>query len=234
MSHGTHPEPAPPAPRSFDVRPHFHQDLESLEAEVTDMAALARQSLQRSLDVLDGNDASLSEAVIRGDDELDQRYQQIESRAVDLIARQQPMATDLRQLMALIHVALHLERIGDMAVNVAEATRAASGLPPRRDILEHLQQMGDRTIAMVDLSVEAFIKRDRAMCEQLGELDDEIDELNDELVSHAVGCRGDEGQLRWAIRMLQVSRYLERAADHAVDIGEQAWYLTTGERRELD
>ena len=198
------------------------------------MGVLARQSLGRSLDILDSDDASLRESVISVEEELDDRYQNIESRAVDLIARQQPMAGDLRQLIALIHVALHLERIGDMAVNIAEATRAASGLPPRQDILEHLRQMGERTTAIVDLSVEAFIKRDRAMCERLGELDNEIDELNDELVSHTVGCREDEAQLTWAIRMLQVSRYLERAADHAVDIGEQAWFLITGELRELD
>jgi phosphate transport system protein len=94
--------------------------------------------------------------------------------------------------------------------------------------------MGERATAMVDLSVKAFTKRDRAMCERLGGLDDEMDQLNRELVSQTARCRDDEAQLAWAIRMVQVSRYLERAADHAVDIGEQAWFLTTGELRELD
>jgi phosphate transport system protein len=160
----------------FEYRPRFHHDLESLEAAATNMAVLARRALELSLDAVDrGGDVSLCAAVVEGDDEVDRRYRQIEARAVELIARSQPAASDLRPLIALIHVALHLERFGDMAVNVAEATRAASGLPSRRDILDQLGRMGERATAMVDLSVEVFTKRDRAMCERLGDLDDEID-----------------------------------------------------------
>jgi phosphate transport system protein len=225
---------AEPAPRAFEYRSQFHHDLESLEAEVTDMAVLARRALELSLDALDRGDVSLCQAVVEGDDEVDRRYRQIEARAVELIARQQPAASDLRLLIALIHVALHLERIGDMAVNVAEATRAASGLPSLRDILDQLGRIGERATAMVDLATEAFTKRDRAMCQRLGGLDDEVDQLTHELIAQTTACRDDEAQLAWAIRMIQVSRYLERAADHAVDIGEQAWFLTTGELRELD
>ena len=198
------------------------------------MAVLARRSIELSMDALSHSDASLSEAVIAGDDDLDRRNQQIEARVVELIARQQPVASDLRLLISLIQVSLHLERIGDMAVNVAEATQAATGSPTSPDIVERLGQMSERTTAIVDLAVDAFTHRDRATCEQLGALDDEIDQLTGELVAQIVTCRDDEGLLAWAIRMLQVSRYLERAADHAVDVGEQAWFLITGELRELD
>jgi phosphate transport system protein len=176
----------------------------------------------------------LAEAVVDGDDDLDRRFQQVEARAVELIALQQPVATDLRLLISLIQTSLHLERIGDMAVDMAEATQAAIGLPTRPDILERLGQMSERTIAVVDAAVDAFIHRDLATCERLGALDDEVDQLNRELVAQIVTCRDDERLLEWAIRMLQVSRYLERAADHAVDIGEQAWFLISGELRELD
>jgi phosphate transport system protein len=177
---------------------------------------------------------ALCEAVIAGDDDLDRLYHEIQERAVELIGRQRPVASDLRLLISLIHTVLHLERIGDMAVNVAEAARSASALPSSGEILEQLASMGERAVAMTALAVDAFVRRDRARCEQLSALDDEIDQLNREMADQIVACRGDEARLEWSTRMLQVSRYLERAADHAVDIGEQVWYLTTGELRELD
>jgi phosphate transport system protein len=94
--------------------------------------------------------------------------------------------------------------------------------------------MGELASAMIDVSIEAFTKREPSLCERLGELDEEVDELNRSLLGQVVASHDDEARLSWAIRMLQVSRYLERAADHAVDIGEQVWFLTTGELRELD
>ena len=198
------------------------------------MATLARTALERSVGALLSSEVALCESVIADDDRIDAAYHQIERRAVDIIGRQQPVASDLRLLVALLHVALHLERIGDMGVNVAVATRSSMGLPANGDVLSRLQEMGDTAISMTDLAVEAFIRRDQAGCEQLPQLDDRIDEVNRAMVGHVVGLGDDPQRLEWALRMFQVSRYLERAADHAVDIAEQAWFLMTGELRELD
>jgi len=232
--HTTPARPSAPSAPPAQQRAQFHRDLEALEDQTQGMSALARQSLELSMRALARKDAALCESVIAGDDELDQQYHQITRRAIDLLARQQPVASDLRLLVALIHMALHLERIGDMAVNVAEAGRTAMSLPANPAIVQHLHDMGDAAASMTDLAAQAFRERDRNACERLSKLDERIDRLNRDMINHVLACSDDGQQLEWAIRMMQVSRYLERAADHAVDIAEQAWFLMTGELRELD
>jgi phosphate transport system protein len=228
------PAPAPVAPAAVENRPHFHRDLDALEEQMRDMADSARRSLELSLRALAASDPAQAGSVIEGDDDIDRRCQEIERRAIDLMGRQQPVASDLRLLVALLHVSLHLERIGDMAVNVGKATRSAASLPPIPEILHHLEEMGGAAASMTELAVEAFTRRDRGMCERLPEIDDRIDQLDREMISHVLAYRDDPERLEWALRMLPVSRSLERAADHAVDIAEQAWFVMTGELRELD
>jgi phosphate transport system protein len=176
----------------------------------------------------------LATSVVAGDDDIDRRYQEIEGRAIDLMGRQQPVASDLRLVVALIHVALHLERIGDVAVDVGEATLSTASLPPMSAVLQRLQEMGRAAATMTDTAVEAFTRRDRQLCERLPELDDRIDQLDREMASQVLNDPHDAERLEWALQMLPVSRSLERAADHAVDIAEQASFLMTGELRELD
>lgn len=134
------------------------------------------------------------------------------------------LSTDLRLLVALIQVALHLERIGDMAVNVAQVTRAATApLPSNDETIRHLQDMGELAVTMTRLAVKAFTGRDRTLCEQLPDRDERVDRLHRSTIDHAVVAVDDPKRGETTLRMLQVSRYLERAADHAVDIAEQAW-----------
>lgn len=224
---------APASPPPVESRPHFHHDLEALEAEMRDMADRAERALALSVEALADSDVAAA-SVIAADDDIDRRYQDIERRAIDLMGRQQPVASDLRLLVALIHVALHLERIGDMAVNVAEATRSAASLPPIPEVLHRLQDMGHTAASMTDMAVDAFTQRDRHLCERLPELDDRVDQLDREMASHVMAQAHVPGRVEWALRMLPVSRSLERAADHAVDIAEQALFLMTGELREID
>jgi PhoU domain len=133
---------APVSPPAVESRPRFHHDLDALEEQMRDMADCARRALELSMQALAESDTLLAESVIASDDDIDRRYQEIEERAIDLMGRQQPVASDLRLLVALIHVALHLERLGDMAVNVAEATRAAASLPPMAKVRHRLRDMG--------------------------------------------------------------------------------------------
>jgi phosphate transport system protein len=199
-----------------------------------DMADLAGAALVLSMQALTESDDALAASVIAADDDIDRMYQEIERRAIDLMGRQQPVASDLRLLVALIHVSLHLERIGDIAVDVAEATRSAASLPRIPEVLDRLLDMGRTAASMTEMAVEAFTQRDRQMCERLPKFDDHIDQLDREMLGQALAQRQDPERLEWALRMLPVSRMLERAADHAVDIVEQAWFLMTGELRELD
>lgn len=199
-----------------------------------DMAERSRQALERSVRALAESDTALAASVIEGDADLDRRYQDIEARAIDLMGRQQPVASDLRLLVALIHVALHLERIGDAAVDLGEATQAVASLPPMPEVLSSLQEMGQAAASMTALAVDAFSRRDRQLCERLPGLDDRIDELDREMAGRVLANAPDPERLEWLLRVLPASRALERAADHAVDIAEQAWFLITGELRELD
>jgi len=199
-----------------------------------DMAERSRQALERSVRALAESDTALAASVIEGDADLDRRYQDIEARAIDLMGRQQPVASDLRLLVALILVALHLERIGDAAVDLGEATQAVASLPPMPEVLSSLQEMGNAAASMTAMAVDAFTRRDRQLCERLPGLDDRIDELDRDMAGRVLAHPPDPERLEWVLRVLPVSRALERAADHAVDIAEQAWFLITGELRELD
>lgn len=222
------------SPPPVESRLRFHHDLEALEDQMRDMADRAGRALALSVRAVADSDVALAASVIAADEDIDRRYQEIERGAIDLMGRQQPVASDLRLLVALIHVALHLERIGDMAVNVGEATRSAASLRPIPEVLHRLQDMGRTAASMTDLAVDAFTRRDRDLCERLPELDDRVDQLDREMANHVMAHAQEPERVEWALRMLPVSRSLERAADHAVDIAEQALFLMTGELREID
>jgi hypothetical protein len=141
-----------------------------------------------------------------------------------------PVASDLRLLTAILHVNLHLERIGDMAVNVARLGQVVVGAPRSRRWTRHLEQMSENAVWMVELAMQAFGARDAPGSQQLPTLDAQVDELNRFVL--APGQPLD--QLAWVVHLHDAGRQLERAADHAVDIAEQICFLVTGELTEFD
>jgi len=167
------------------------------------------------------------------DDEVDRMYLDIERRILDAFALQAPVATDLRLLSAILHINLHLERIGDQAVNVSKMALAARNLPSNETILLHLSEMGDIVTAMLRTAMEGLSQRDLDLCLRLPAMDDPVDELNRGMYRHVVKLSSDEAALEWGIRMNVVARQLERVGDNAVDIGEQVSYLLTGDFREF-
>jgi phosphate transport system protein len=218
---------------SMRARTHFHEELEALELDILALGELAERAIGRAMEVLVSRDEEAAEAVIAGDDEIDQRYLDIERRWLEVMALQTPVAGDLRLLSAIIHVNLHLERVGDMAVNIVKIARLVRDLPPNQGILTHLQEMGDVVRPMLRTSLEAFVKRDLALAQRLPEMDDPVDRLNRGIYREVAGCAGDPDELEWGLRMMIVSRQLERVGDHAVDIAEQAAFLFTGEFQEF-
>jgi len=219
--------------RSVKARRHFHEELEALELEVVSLGELAEQALGRAVEVLISRDDAEVESVIAGDDAIDDRYLDIERRWLELLALQTPVAGDLRLLSAIIHINLHLERIGDIAVNIVKIARATEQLPPNQGILTHLREMGDVVRPMIRAALDAFVKRDLALAQRLPEMDDPVDRLNRSIYREVAACADDQDILEWAIRMMIVSRQLERVGDHAVDIGEQVAFLLTGEFQEF-
>ena len=216
-----------------EIRQRFHEELGALEGEVQQTGAQAQLLLDKALQALASGDLELCEEVIRGDDEVDTLYLEVERRILHLFALQTPVASDLRLLTALLHINLHLERVGDQAVNLAKITMAADGLPQNPTMLHDLAEMGAVALGMVGAAMEALARRDLALARQLPELDDPIDALNRGMLEKVLAVSDDQGMLEWGVRMYVVSRQLERIGDNAVDIGEQVAFLVTGQFHEF-
>ena len=132
-----------------EVRRRFHEELRALEGDVQQTGTQAQLLLERALQALARGDLGICDEVIRGDDEVDKLYLDVERRILGLFALQTPVASDLRLLTALLHINLHLERIADQAVNIAKITKLADGLPANPTVLQHLGEMGALALGMV-------------------------------------------------------------------------------------
>ncbi len=216
-----------------EVRSKFHHELDALEHEILRSGDDVQRMVSQAVDALVKKDDESARAVIASDDEVDRLYLDIERRILDAFALQAPVASDLRLLSVILHINLHLERIGDQAVNVSKMALATRALPSDETILLHLSEMGDIVAAMLRTAMEAFARRDLDLCLRLPAMDDPVDELNRGMYRHVVRLSGDAAALEWGIRMNVVARHLERVGDNAVDIGEQVAYLLTGEFREF-
>jgi phosphate transport system protein len=214
------------------MRNSFHEELAALEAELQSESDLVLRSLRGALSALELADRELANEVIAFDDDVDARYIAIEEGIQNLLARQTPVATDLRLVLAILHTNLHLERCADYCVTIAKLVKLTAGLPGESGLIEAFAEMGLRAEQMLRVAVDSFAARDVARAETLVELDELIDRANRHAVEQVFAIADDPDKRRWGLRMLIVSRCLERIGDLAVDIGEQTAYLVTGEFRE--
>jgi phosphate transport system protein len=217
----------------LETRKRFHDELDALESEILGLGERAELAITRAVDGLIRKDRALQEQVIAEDDAIDATYLDVERRILGLLATQTPVASDLRLVSAIMHINLHLERVGDMAVNIAKMSLVTMDLPSSETVLQHLEEMGDVAAAMLRTSIDAFARRDVELAQQLPKMDDPIDRLNRNMYREVAALASDPQQLEWGLRMNVVSRQLERVGDHAVDIGEQVAFLLTGEFREF-
>lgn len=216
-----------------EARRHFHEELRDIELTVQAMGVASGRMVDNAVRAATGHDESLCDAVVASDDEIDRYYLDIEQRILDLVALQTPVASDLRLLAVLLHVNLHLERIADMAVNIAKLSSLAWGLPRSPEVTQYLEEMGSVAVRMVNVAMDAFTRRDVQLCHQLPAMDEPLDRLNRGMLERILELSEDKQKLEWGIRMHVVSRQLERVGDHAVDIGEQVAFLVTGDFREF-
>jgi phosphate transport system protein len=216
-----------------ETRQRFSEELRALEDEVQRTAAQAQLLLEQALQALLSGDLAICDQVVRGDDEVDALYLDVERRILHLFALQTPVATDLRLLTALLHINLHLERVGDQAVNLAKIAKLVDGLPQIPEVLRDLEEMGKLALGMVGTAMDALARRDVDLAQTLPELDDPIDRLNRGMMPKVLAAAGDKQMLEWGIRMYVVARQIERIGDNAVDIGEQVAFLVTGQFREF-
>jgi phosphate transport system protein len=215
------------------MRNEFHRELERLEARLQFESDLVMRALRLALTALDDSDNEAAEEVIRFDDQVDAVYLEIEQGIQNLLATQTPVASDLRLVLSILHINLHLERMADYCVTIAKLVKLTETLPEVSSLIEAFEEMGSRAEEMIRVAVDSFAARDVARAESLVELDELIDRANRHVLDEVFMIADDLDVRRWSLRMLIVSRCLERIGDHAVDIGEQTAYLVTGEFREF-
>jgi phosphate transport system protein len=215
------------------MRITLQEELDQLEAALQEEGEQVLRALRGALNALAQQDVELADEVIAYDDEVDQTYFNIEEGIQSLLARQTPVAVDLRLVLAVLHINLHLERMADYCVTVAKLTKLVHDVDPDTTLLEAFEEMGSRAEEMVRVGLDSFSERDLEQSESLVELDELIDRGNRRVVQHVLGLGSDPELREWGLRMIVVSRCLERIGDHAVDIGEQTAYLVTGEFREF-
>lgn len=218
----------------MDTRSHFHQELESLEQTLLGVADLAEQMVKKATDAFTDGRLDLAEEVVELDAVIDRSYLDVHNRWLILMARQQPMGSDLRAMSMLLHMNTTLERMGDQAVNIAKMTQATSGLPRVESIVEVITEMSDLVRNMIRTGIEAVVRRDADEARLLPAMDEPVDRLNRGMYQHVVQTGGDRQRLEWATKAMLVSRALERVGDQVVDIGEQLAFLLTGEMAEFD
>ena len=216
-----------------EARARFHDELGSLEHEILEMGELAATAVQRSVHAIVHGDAEEAEAVVHDDDAVDGRYLDIEQRTLLTLALQTPVAADLRLVSAILHCSLHLERIGDQAVNVAKLQLVSRDLPGSDTLRRQIGEMGDLVVSMVRTAMKAFATRDLDLCLTLPRMDDPVDRLNRATHLEALKLADDPAALDWGLHMNLAARALERVGDNAVDIAEQVGFLVTGEFREF-
>ncbi len=215
------------------ARVEFQASLDGLEATLQEQGELVLRALRGAVDVLRSQDVELCDEVVMFDDEVDARYHGIERSIGLLLAQQSPVASDLRLVLAILHDSIHLERVGDQCVTIAKLTKLAAELEPRHDLVEGLTEMGERAEEMVRVALDSFADRDVARARSLVELDELIDRTNRRVADQVLSMASDPGTQEWGMRMIIVSRCIERIGDNAVDIGEQTEYLVTGEFHEF-
>lgn len=208
---------------------HLHRDLDLLAKEVLSVGSLVEEAANHAIEALIHRRAELAESVLAGDDRIDRREVEVELDCLKMLALHQPVAADLRYIVAVLKVNNDLERMGDLAVNVAERAVYLANHDPLPVDLD-FQTMGELVKRMVRDCLDALVRRDVTVAHQVMQDDDRVDELNREMYSVLQGAmQADSTFVKRAMHMLSASRHLERIADLATNIAEDVVFMVNGE-----
>jgi phosphate transport system protein len=218
-----------------ETRHAFREALKDMEDQALGGLDLVIGQLDRALESVSYQDVELAGMVVADDDRIDGRYLEVHQGILSLLARQAPVAGDLRIVAALLHVIRCVERMGDQCVNIAKLVPLSGHEAPKdKDILDTIERMGVYARSQVSQAKEAFASRNTELAQDLVRQDTEINRLNREIFRRAVDV-GDDPDLReWAMFMVLVARCLERVGDNTVDIAEQTVFVVTGLFREFN
>jgi phosphate transport system protein len=217
------------------MRDKFHRQIKRITKKVISMSELAQNAVRNSVDSLVGKNTDLAQKVIDKDAEIDDHEITIEEKCIVLQAEYQPVAIDLRYLHSISNIIIHLERIGNLSVNIAKVTKRLVKLKTpylNKNIKEMLVEMKNLVLTELSKSSAAFKNRDIKMASKLGKIDDEVDNIQKIIIKKLyTSDYGNKERTKIITNILLTSRYLERVGDHAVSISERVQYFLTGDYR---
>ena len=215
-------------------RTDFDKDLRAVQDDLLVLGSMVEKAIANAVDALKRQDLDEARRVVKQDDLIDHHRFQLEERCIDLIATQQPLAGDLRALIAGLHIAVELERMGDYAEGIAKICIMMGNEPPLKPLID-IPKMADKSIQMLRRSLDALVNRDVVTAMSVCDADDEVDKLYDDVYTELIGMMiEDPDTVRRATYLLWVAHDLERVADRTTNIAERAIYLVTGDMTDID
>jgi len=216
------------------TRKSFHEQLDELQQDVLKMGTMVEQAIFNAVKSLKTRDEILAQQVIDGDVSIDDFQVQIEDDCIRLLALQQPMASDLRVISAVLKITNDLERIADHAKDVSKVTIRLSGQPLIKPLID-IPRMAEITQKMLRISLDAFMRRDASQVEQLIDCDHEVDALYHQIFRELLSFMlEDTRTIQQATHLLFVGRHMERMADYCTNLGEAVYFMVKGERKDLN
>lgn len=211
-----------------ESRPTFHQQLDEVKRDLVRVAARVTESIMRGTEALLTLDLAEAQALIEGDEEINALTLDIEERCFTLLARQQPMASDMRALVTAIRLTSEIERSGDLMVNVAKAIRRLYGSEIPVQLRGLIRRMAEEAVRLYGWAMDAYQDGDADLAGALDDMDDRLDELHRDYIEAILELHADVREVQMAVQLALVGRYYERIGDHAVNIGERVQYMVTG------
>ena len=208
---------------------HLHRELDKIKKMILSLGALVEERVRMAVDAIEDRDAEIAAKIIKSDHEIDEMEVEIEEECLKILALHQPVAVDLRFLIAVIKINNELERIGDQAVNIAQRIKTVAKRG-EGDLIFDYSTMATKTASMLKMSLDALVNLDVDMAFKVVTIDDEVDLLQSTAYDRIKAAMGQPGALHGhLINLLLISRHLERLGDHATNIAEEVIYLIEGE-----
>ena len=212
-----------------ELRKTFHEELESIKNGIIRMAGRVSEAIVRGTDAFLAGDMAEAESLIGNDDVIDAMSIELEERCYQVLALQQPMASDLRAITGALWINGEIERCGDLMSNICKAARRMHGSTINPSIRGLIQQMSDEAGRLFRLSIDSYIEGDSGLASALDDIDDRLDELNEETTKAVLSEHtNSETELKVSVQLALVGRYYERIGDHSVNIGERVSYIGNG------
>jgi phosphate transport system protein len=214
-------------------RTSFERHLHELQDDALVLGSMVEKAIYRSMEALKNRDLELAKQVIADDSEIDRKRFDIEEKCIELIVTQQPVASDLRVIVAVLNIIIDLERMGDHAEGIGKITLMIGKEPPLKPLID-LPRMAQKTGDMLRRSLDAFVSRDADAARQISKEDDEIDALYDQVFRELLTFMAEDSRtITRATRLIWVAHNLERSADRVTNICERVVFVVTGKMEEI-